>query len=147
MLSLVDPQKSIKRRSVNFLGTGLKSLFGVMDHDDDVSIQNAIHNITATQNSLQDIVHDEFDLIKTHNVKVKLNHENQEHVMENLMELRKDFVKNNIDVNSSLNKVQLTQALLLAEDVINSIDVQVVKLHNAILFAKAGVLDPFLNRE
>lgn len=79
-------------------------MLGVMDHDDEVLVHDAIQIVSQKQDSLQDIVNLEFHLIQSNNKHVQLLHKNQELIMENLMNLKKEFAKNNVDISSSLHK-------------------------------------------
>lgn len=57
--SLLGSQRQI--RGINFIGTGLKYLFGVMDNDDEVYIQRTLQDVVNQEdklhNSMSNMIH------------------------------------------------------------------------------------------
>lgn len=143
VLSMVDSRKRTAR-AINFIGSGMKYLFGVMDHDDKVALNNVLANISNQQDELHDIMTDQVDIIRRHNANFLVVQKNQEKMYSNFVKFKNEMERQASNYNRLKADGHLTQGLLHAQDLISSIDMEVNKLHNAILFAKAGILDPYI---
>ena len=115
-----------------------------MDHDDELSLHKAVNQIGRDQSNLSDIVASDFHLIRSVNENTKSLMNNQKLMAESLADLGGKLSKHNYDLQTLEQRMLITQAVLRADDLIHSFDTQVDKLHNSILFAKAGILDPYL---
>lgn len=133
-----------EKRALDFLGTGLKMLFGVMDHDDEVAVNKAIQRLSSDTKKLATISADGFELISKINENMNTVTKNQEKVASTVRSLQREIMENKIDLNKQSNAIHLNRALVLSNNLIEALSVQVEKIHNAILFAKAGILDPFM---
>lgn len=134
---------SRKSRSINFIGSGLKYLFGVMDNDDEVSLKSILGNLTEREDSLHSSMMDTVQVVKNINKQNLLLRENQKVQFDNLVSL-KTLLYDAINFSKSIEwEMKYQQLQLQLSNFILSIQMQVDKVHNAILFLKAGVVDPY----
>lgn len=144
LLEMIDHSQVRAKRSVNVVGSAFKWLFGTMDHNDDVFLHKTIKNIHNTEDALKEVVEDEFEVLNATNKNIDRMQRDQEHMLKSFKSLQLQNAKDKVDIFDEMNKVKLQQVLLQGESIINSLEFLVTKIHNAILFAKMGVLDPFL---
>ena len=124
------------KRSLNFIGSGLKFMFGTMDHDDFKLIHKAINDISKQSNNIIDVINDEHAIISNFSRQAHKLVSNQKVLVSELKELKNEYRMEKRD------RI-VEQAELKVKEIFHSIEIQIMKAHNAILFAKSGVLDPY----
>lgn len=132
------------RRGLNAIGSGLKWLFGTMDNDDKVEINNMIQGLGERQDQLHEVVRDTFHLMKNYSTQWGLLKKNQQIQRENLLALRKEIMERFADGNSEKASLDRERVKSHIENFCTSLEIQINKLRNSILFLKSGVLDPHL---
>lgn len=143
VISSVDSSK-ISKRGLDFVGSGLKYLFGVMDHDDEKLIRSTMEHLSINQDNLKEMVSDSFEMIRKQNANFEAIAMHETEAWKALRQFKEMMLTNNLNMNEYIYKVHLNQLVMRSQALIQSLEVQVTKLHNAILFAKAGILDPYV---
>lgn len=114
-----------------------------MDNDDEVTLGLILGNLTKRQDKLHNSMVDTVQVVKNINQQNILLKENQKVQWENLNNL-KTLLYQEIDFSRTLEwEMKYQQLQLQLSNFILSIQMQVDKVHNAIQFLKAGVVDPF----
>lgn len=135
--------KGKAKRSVDFIGTGLKYMFGTMDHDDEIQIRDVLQNVGDRQDRLRDSMQDSIKLMSNLSSQWEMLKQNQKVQFDNFMALKK-VIAQHYEVDEHFHhEIDLRTVELHFENLLLSIQVQVDKLRNAILFLKAGVVDPY----
>lgn len=129
-----------KSRSINFIGSGLKSLFGTMDNDDEIHINEVLQDIGNRQDRLHSTVNKTVYLMTNLTKQWELLSGNQLEQMSNLLTLKNMVIDNYSIVQRKLDKRYFESHL---DNLILAVQVQIEKLSNAILFLKAGIVDPY----
>lgn len=132
------------RRGVNFIGSGMKYLFGTMDNNDSEYITEVLQSVGNRQDKLHTIINGTVVIMKNLTKQWEFMRENQNIQIENFRSL-KEIVKSQylneekiqweLDYNTISNHI---------ENLLLSIQIQIDKLKTAILFLKSGIVDPYL---
>lgn len=132
------------KRSVEFFGRSLKYMFGTMDADDERKIQSYLQSLGDRQDILHHTLTDSVYLIANMSIQWERLKENQKIQFKNFASL-KQLIVNHFDVETkTFNDFDIKTVQLHFENLLLSIQVQIDKLKNAILFLKAGIVDPYL---
>lgn len=132
------------RRALNFIGSGLKFLFGTMDHEDSKTIRDVINKLGQRQDILHSSMVDTVHLTGNLSKQWEIMRENQRSEHENFNSFRKQM---EVRANTQQKFEWVTQNKeieLHFESLHLSVQFQIEKLKNAILFLKTGVIDPYL---
>jgi hypothetical protein len=131
------------RRAINFLGSALKYMYGVMDNDDRELIDKTLKRLNDQGQALHDAQESMMVISREESQQARILWENQKDQLENFRKLRnqlEDESKNLYSLTRESNKKNLELHL---NNLLLSIQVQIDKLKNAVLFLKAGIIDPF----
>lgn len=138
---------SRSKRGINFVGSIYHYLFGVMDHDDEVYIQKVLQNLGDRQDKLHLTMQKSVQVIQNMTKQWEFLKDNQRILLKNFKMLKhlmdvyqQEQEKFNFQVEDQVVEVHLENLLVSAHAQIN-------KLKNAILFLKAGVVDPYFLEE
>lgn len=144
LYDLVGVSRRSRRGVLNFVGDGLKFLFGTLSDSDLKDINNALNQINSNENVMANQITAVLHVIQDMNEANSKLHENQKSELEQLNSVikRLNTIDNLIDEEHNLNTIRQAQAKLL--NLVESVRNQVTRLHNAILILKAGVIDTFL---
>lgn len=135
--------KHRSKRSINFIGSGLKYLFGTMDHDDEKEIKAVIQNVGERQDEIVTSMKNSIRLISNISSQWEVLKENQQIQLENFKRLKEDLVNHYAIEQSFENKINGRTIELHFNNLILAIQVQIDKVKNAILFLKMGIVDPY----
>lgn len=129
------------KRGLNFVGSGLKWLFGTMDHDDKVKIQGVIKTLGHRQDQLHSLIGNSVHLMKNYSAQWELTQKNQLIQESNLLSLQRELEKRK---NSEIKNSDREKLKTHFDNLCLAIEIQIEKLKTAILFLKTGILDPYL---
>lgn len=130
-------------RSIDFIGTGLKHLFGTMDNDDREYVTGVLQNLGDRQDKLHSTMGNTVRLMSNMTKQWELLKENQRNQMDNFLSL-KDMVVNHYQLQEQMEwEFDFRTFENHLDSLILSVQVQIDKLRNAVLFLKAGVVDPY----
>lgn len=131
------------KRSLNFIGSGIKYLFGNMDHNDELYIKDILTDVGHRQDQLHSVVNETVQIIKGMNKQWSVLIDNQNTLYNNFLSL-KAFVNTQYGTTLKLQwELDERTFEVHLDNLVLSVQVQVDKLRNAILFLKAGVVDPY----
>lgn len=132
------------QRSVNFIGSGLKYLFGTMDNDDEEYITEVLQNLGKRQDKLHDTMNGTVTLMNAMSKQWENLRENQEIQFKNFLSV-KSLVQTHYNSLTKLEwEVDYRSFGSHIDNLIFSVQAQIEKLKTAILFLKSGVVDPYL---
>lgn len=132
------------RRGINFIGSGLKWMFGTMDNDDSEYIQDVLQDVGDRQDRLHSTVDETVHVMKNLSKQWELLRENQQIQVDNFNNLKNAF-DSRYDAELKFEwGIENDNVKLHLDSLILSVQVQIDKLRTAILFLKTGVVDPYL---
>lgn len=141
---IMGSYSSRNKRALNFMGSGLKFLFGTMDHEDSKAIHDVVNSLGRRQDTLHSSMVDTVHLMGNLSKQWELMRENQKTEADNFNSFREQMETR---ANSQQKFEWVTQNKeieLHFESLHLSVQYQIEKLKNAILFLKTGVIDPYL---
>lgn len=133
-----------EKKALNFIGSSLKYMFGTMDHDDEEYLKFILQNITNAEEDVHFVLNQNVKVLKDINKQSQTLRDNQQTLFNNLLALKismEQQVKFSMQIEWEISFHNLEAHV---NYLILSIQAQIDKVHNAILFLKAGVLDPFV---
>lgn len=139
--SLFGAHKS--RRAANFMGSGLKYLFGVMDNNDRDYVEKVLNDIVKQQDNVHDSMKEMVHVMANMSKQARNLRQNQVNQLENFRILKKSL-DNEVNSARRFREESSIKALELnLNNLLLAVQVQIDKVKNAILFLKAGVIDPY----
>lgn len=132
-----------QKRGINVLGSGLRYLFGVMDNDDRGHVTKILNSLGKRPNSIHKSMGGMVQVMKNLSAQANSLIQNQALQLENFKIMKREFeeetkFRKRLDVENSYKNLELN-----INNLFLSIQVQIDKVKNAVLFLKSGVLDPF----
>lgn len=125
-------------RSINFIGSGMKFLFGTMDNDDAESIKSIINNLGNRQDKLNVDQSKTIKMIDNMSKQWRSFQENQKEQV-NAIRALKEILDSRYDHELQFEwSVNTGNAKLHLDNLFLSIQTQIDKIKNAILFLKSG---------
>lgn len=132
-----------RRRSINFVGSGLKYLFGTMDKNDEILIKKVLQSLGDRQDKLHNSMVATVQVMTNLSTQWETMRQNQQIQLENFRVL-KDVVANHYsEAQTFYNKMNMRTFELHFQNLVLSIKEQINSLKNAILFLQTGVIDPY----
>lgn len=131
------------KRSLDFLGSGLKYMTGTMDHDDEVYIASVLQNLGDRQDKLHSSMNSTVYLMTNMTKQWELLKDNQRTQLNNFLTLKKTLLNYYNETEQKEWEFDFKTFESHLDNLILSVQVQIEKLKNAVLFLKAGVVDPY----
>lgn len=133
----------MNKRSINFIGSAMKYLYGVMDHDDEEYIKTVLQDLGDRQDKLHNTVNSTVHLMKDMSQQWEKLKDNQQILFNNFLE-RKRFIEKHLENQKKRDwEIDYNNFEVHLNNLILSVDVQIDRLTKAILFLKTGVVDPY----
>lgn len=133
-----------QKKSINAIGSAFNYLFGLMDHDDEQYLKLVLQNITNVEADTHFVLDQHIHILKDINNQSQILRKNQETMFGNLETVKsklQEQVKYSMQIEWQMTfqnlELQLNYLFL-------SIQAEIDKIHTALLFLKAGILDPFI---
>lgn len=131
-------------RSLNFIGSGLKYLFGTMDNDDEEYLTMVLQNLGNRQDDLHSAMNNTVYLMSNISKQWETLKDNQKIQFNNFLAFKDVFEANLKKEEQSGKEFDYKIMEVHLDNIFISVQVQIDKLKTAILFLKAGVVDPYL---
>lgn len=142
--SLMGSYSHRDKRSINFIGSGLKFLFGTMDHEDEKAIHDVVNSLGRRQDTLHSSMVDTVHLMGNMSKQWELMRENQKSQADNFNTLRKSLEAEAKSHDKFGQRIETNEMKLHFESLYLAIQAQIDRLKTSILFLKSGVVDPYL---
>lgn len=114
-----------------------------MDHDDESFLQGALQNVSDSENLLHDTQIRQYSILTQLNSQTKTLSDNQQVLNDNLKFIKESMQSMVATRENRLFKEYVEQADVHVNDLVRSLEFHISKIQNAILFLKAGIIDPF----
>lgn len=133
-----------KRDFMNVAGTAFRYLYGTADNEDDFIMQTIMQNIGERQDKLHSSMSETVMIMNNMTKQWELMKENQENQLKNFVDMKELMMHHYETEEKKQWEFDFKMFEVHLDSLILSVEVQIEKLRNAILFLKSGVIHPFL---
>lgn len=151
LLSLISHKESksrTKRGLINFIGSGLKALFGTMDDNDAEYIKNAIQNLEENQKDSLTILQDQTTIlsntVNNFNDSIASLRKTEFQINKVIKEINQMGKSMANEINQTVIELHTTQMIEYFNILVIDTEIDLNKLINTVMFTKTGHIHPLV---